>query len=94
MAKQVWRAVQIIVIILISIILGACAATTSKAGGDPWEPINRGVFTVNHNLDKVTLKPVAKGYRQVMPTFVRRSVGNFFASLRTPLTDNLSCRSS
>ena len=44
MGKQVWRAVQIIVIILISIILGACAGTTSKAGGDPWEPLNRGVL--------------------------------------------------
>lgn len=95
MRKQFWRALQIVVIILVSIILGACAGTSSNArgenaangpGGDPWEPVNRGVFAVNHSLDKVTLKPVARGYREVVPTFVRRGVANFFANLRTPLT--------
>ncbi len=86
MAKQIWRAMQIIVIILISIILGACAGTSSEADGDPWEAINRGIFTVNHSLDKVTLKPVAKGYKKVVPAFMRQGVGNFFANLRTPLT--------
>lgn len=95
MSKLIQRAVQIILVTVISIILGACAGPTSVArsentvdhsAGDPWEPLNRGIYTVNHSLDEVALKPVAKGYRKVLPAFVRRGLGNFYANLRTPLT--------
>ena len=53
---------------------------------DPWEPLNRGIYTVNRGLDTVTLKPAAQGYRKILPSFVRRGVTNFFSNLRTPLT--------
>ncbi len=95
MSKLIQPAVQIILVTVISIMLGACAGSTSIArtektadlsAGDPWEPLNRCIYAVNHNLDKVTLKPVAKGYRKVLPAYVRRGVGNFYANLRTPLT--------
>ena len=92
MSKLIQRAVQIILVTVISIMLGACAGPTSiarsektadRSAGDPWEPLNRGIYAVNNNLDKVTLKPVAKGYRKVLPAFVRRGVGNFYRNLRT-----------
>ena len=95
MSKIIQPAVQIILVILIAVILGACAGpgsiarsekTADQTAGDPWEPLNRGIYTVNDVLDKVTLKPVAKGYRKVLPAFVRRGVSNFYANLRTPLT--------
>ncbi len=95
MFKIFQPAVQIILVTVISIMLGACAGPTSIAmrektadhsPGDPWEPLNRGIYTFNHSLDKVTLKPFAKGYRKVLPAFVRRGVANFYANLRTPLT--------
>jgi len=95
MSKVTWRNVQIVPVILISAIVGACAGPTSIANSvnavehsksDPWEPLNRGIYTFNHGVDKATLKPVAKGYRKVLPVFVRRGVRNFFANLRTPLT--------
>ncbi|MCH7831184.1 MAG: VacJ family lipoprotein [Proteobacteria bacterium] len=94
MSKLIQRAVQIILVTVISIILGACAGPTSiarsektadRSEGDPWEPLNRGIYTVNNSLDKVTLKPVAKAYRKVLPGFLRRGVANFYANLRTPL---------
>ena len=34
---------------------------------DPWESFNEKMFTVNRNLDRFILKPVARAYRVVMP---------------------------
>jgi phospholipid-binding lipoprotein MlaA len=47
---------------------------------DPLEPWNRGVFSFNEGLDKAVLKPVANGYRKVVPEPIRRAVGNFFGN--------------
>lgn len=69
--------------ILLVAMLAACAGTPSS---DPWEPANRGIYAVNDGLDRVTLKPVAKVYRKLLPAPMRRGVGNFFSNLRTPLT--------
>ena len=95
MNKHTWQAAQIILVILMSIILGACAGPQSIAKGkdtsalsaaDPWESLNRRIDAVNRGLDSVTLKPAAQGYRKILPAFVRRGATNFFSNLRTPLT--------
>ncbi len=95
MNKHNWQAAQILLVIVMSVILGACAGTQSIAKGkdtsaisatDPWEPLNRGIYAVNRGLDSVTLKPAARGYQELLPVFVRRGVTNFFSNLRTPLT--------
>lgn len=52
---------------------------------DPIEPVNRGVFYVNDKLYRWVLKPVAKGYRYVVPEGVRIAVRNFFSNLGTPI---------
>ena len=52
---------------------------------DPIEPVNRGIFYVNDKLYRWVLKPVAKGYKYVMPEGVRISVRNFFFNLATPI---------
>lgn len=52
---------------------------------DPIEPFNRGVFWFNDKLYVHALKPVARGYRAVLPEPVRKSVGNFFHNLATPV---------
>ncbi len=48
---------------------------------DPFEKLNRRIQRVNDFADKVILKPVAKGYQNVVPGFMRNSVGNFFGNL-------------
>lgn len=53
---------------------------------DPWEPLNRKVFGFNQFADRILLKPIAKGYKAVLPAPVRRSVGNFFFNLGEPAT--------
>ena len=47
---------------------------------DPLERWNRGVFSFNEGLDKAVLKPVANGYRKVVPEPIRQAVGNFFGN--------------
>jgi len=51
---------------------------TSGEAKDPIEGFNRAVFSFNDGLDKVVLKPVAKGYDAVLPNPVRTGVTNFF----------------
>ncbi|MFC1895950.1 VacJ family lipoprotein [Thermodesulfobacteriota bacterium] len=51
---------------------------------DPLAPWNRAMFHFNDKLYFWVLKPVARGYRAVIPEPVRRGVGNFFHNLTTP----------
>lgn len=72
-------------------ILAGCASSIpaaskeDRSAADPWEPLNRRVNAMNDNVDKVTLKPLAKAYEFVVPSLVRRGIGNFSANLLTPL---------
>jgi phospholipid-binding lipoprotein MlaA len=61
------------------------APPDQRSPADPWEPLNRKIHGFNTGLDKVTLKPIAKGYRAVFPQFIRTGIGNFSSNLRTPL---------
>ncbi len=51
---------------------------------DPLEPLNRKIHAFNMAADRAVMRPVARGYRKVVPAPVRRSVTNFFSNLRTP----------
>ena len=52
---------------------------------DPIEPFNRGVFWFNDKLYFYAFKPVARGYRAVLPEPARKSVDNFFLNLAAPV---------
>ena len=70
------------VILMLSLAHSARAAPPS----DPLEPFNRAMYTFNDVFDRALLKPLATGYRYVIPSPVRRGVGNFFNNLRAPTT--------
>lgn len=56
---------------------------------DPWEPVNRKVFKFNESVDDYVFKPVAKGYRWIVPDPIERGVGNIFSNLNDiPVTVN------
>ncbi|MEX8519571.1 MAG: VacJ family lipoprotein [Leptothrix sp. (in: b-proteobacteria)] len=55
-------------------------ATAQKP--DPLEPLNRKVFAFNEAVDQAVLKPVATVYHDVVPSPVRRGVGNFFYNVK------------
>lgn len=62
---------------------------TFRSKQDPWEPVNRKIFGFNEKVDGYLFKPVAKGYRWVMPDPLEIAVGNVFSNLRDiPITLN------
>lgn len=67
--------------LLLSCVALAMSPATRATEGDPLEFINRPVFVFNDALDKVVLRPLAKGYDFVVPAPAQRGVGNFFANL-------------
>jgi phospholipid-binding lipoprotein MlaA len=52
---------------------------------DPLEPINRAFFKFNDKFYFWILKPVASGYKAIIPEDGRVGVRNFFSNLTTPI---------
>jgi phospholipid-binding lipoprotein MlaA len=81
-----------VLIVLMLATLSACATSNppapkaERALYDPWEPMNRRVNAFNDNVDKVTLKPLAKAYEAVLPQPMRRGINNFSRNLLIPLS--------
>jgi phospholipid-binding lipoprotein MlaA len=48
---------------------------------DPWESINRPIFTFNDTLDTYALKPLAQGYQYVTPQFLEDGIHNMFRNI-------------
>lgn len=65
-------------------LMAGCATTQQTervAKIDPFESMNRAVFTFNENADEYVIKPVAEAYQFVLPDFVRTGVTNFFSNI-------------
>jgi phospholipid-binding lipoprotein MlaA len=60
--------------------LNGCA-TTAKDPRDPLENWNRGMQSFNDHLDDYAMKPLAKGYQWIMPSFADQGVSNFFSNI-------------
>jgi phospholipid-binding lipoprotein MlaA len=70
---------------VVLMLLSGCAST----GGDHRDPIegfNRAVYKFNDGLDRVVFKPIAKGYRAVMPGPLDKGVSNFFGNIEDVVT--------
>lgn len=63
------------------VVVCGCATTAPATPGDPWEGMNRAVFSFNEALDAAVLKPVATGYQKVVPQVVRTGVHNVFGNI-------------
>ncbi len=70
------------------LLTGACASNVTpredRSPADPWEPLNRTMYNVNDAVDRVSLRPVARAYKAVLPSFVRQGVTNFSRNLFVP----------
>lgn len=61
-------------------------AMAQSAAGDPFESINRAIYSFNAAFASTVSAPVADAYRTVLPTDVQTGVDNFFTNLREPVT--------
>lgn len=52
---------------------------------DPLEPLNRALFVFNDKAYFWVMKPVAQGYRAIVPETARISVRNFFRNIAMPI---------
>ncbi|HQT27142.1 MAG TPA: VacJ family lipoprotein [Burkholderiales bacterium] len=68
-----------IAILMLMLALAGCATPYNRK--DPLEPLNRKIYKFNDTVDKAVLKPVAKGYDEVVPFGIRVMIGNFFSNL-------------
>jgi phospholipid-binding lipoprotein MlaA len=74
------RRLTLLLAALALLLLQGCASLSGPDPADPWEPMNRKVTAFNDVADDVVLRPVAVFYGQVLPTFVRKGIGNFFSN--------------
>jgi len=51
---------------------------------DPFEPVNRAIFSFNNAADRIVLEPIAKGYKK-LPSPIQSGINNFLSNLRTPI---------
>ncbi|WP_020166665.1 MULTISPECIES: MlaA family lipoprotein [Methylotenera] len=79
---------------LLAIFVSGCATTNNN---DPLEGVNRGIYKFNDVADRAIIKPVAKAYKAVTPSPIRKGFNNFFnnlGSLTTVLNDLLQFKFS
>lgn len=88
--KSVPRLLPAISVSLAALLLAACAGIKAappeaRSPRDPWEPYNRAMYGFNRGLDRVVLRPVARGYDWLAPASVQRGIGNAFTNLHYPV---------
>lgn len=75
------RALHFLFTALVLGLLFGCATGPNANPKDPLEPMNRAIYTFNDAVDSAVLKPVATGYKAVVPSPIRTGVSNFFSNL-------------
>ncbi|MGQ0741019.1 MAG: MlaA family lipoprotein [Alphaproteobacteria bacterium] len=60
------------------------AALAAEDANDPLEGVNRSIFHASLVTDHLVIRPIALGYRHVVPKPVRKSVRNFLNNLDSP----------
>jgi phospholipid-binding lipoprotein MlaA len=85
-----WRAAA--VILAAAALLAGCANQPGEAdtqiaaepNNDPLEPVNRQILEVNQFLDRILLRPIAKGYVAVVPEDGRDAVRRVLDNMKEP----------
>ncbi len=79
------RSAKTILAALLAVGAAGCASIPpeDREPYDPWEAVNRPIWTFNYTFDRYLLRPIAKGYDTVAPKPVKFAVFNFFENLRT-----------
>ncbi len=79
---SLFKKLRVMLVVAAVVALTGCASTSGYSDPrDPIEGFNRVMFEFNDALDRALLKPLAKGYRAVMPSPVDKGITNFFSNL-------------
>ena len=73
-----------LVVLALALLSGCASNPPTGPVHDPFEGVNRKIYAFNTAVDDAVLKPVAKGYRLVLPDVVEDGIGNFFSNLAEP----------
>lgn len=68
-------------LLALAAVLGGCASVPHPNPADPFEGYNRSMQRFNDAVDDAVLAPLARTWRDHVPSFVRIGVGNFFGNL-------------
>jgi len=63
-------------------LISGCATMQNGDPRDPYESFNRAMFEFNEGFDDAIGKPVARGYKAVLPYEIRVRVRNFFSNIQ------------
>ena len=66
---------------IVILALQGCASVKSADARDPWESMNRSIYNFNAAVDTVAIKPAARIYVNVVPSFVRTGLHNVVSNL-------------
>jgi phospholipid-binding lipoprotein MlaA len=67
-----------LITLLTCLLLSGCARGPNPI--DPFEHYNRNTYRLNEKLDNNFVKPVAEGYHDITPYFIRKSISNIFSN--------------
>ena len=70
---------SVCLLLLVAAFAGGCASSATP--GDPIEGFNRAMFSFNEGVDDALLRPIASGYKAVVPEPARDCVGNVFSNI-------------
>ena len=78
-----------IIFLVLPIFFYGCASSPDTAGkqeNDPFESLNRQIYSFNEGADEYVIGPIAHGYRYIFPDQVRDSIRNFLLNLKPPMS--------
>jgi len=73
-----------VILVAATLLFSGCA--TVQNNHDPIEGMNRATDSFNDGLDRITLKPLAKGYVAVTDNKMRKAISNFYDNITYPNT--------
>jgi phospholipid-binding lipoprotein MlaA len=70
------------------LLLADCATLPNgkPAKGDPFERVNRSIYSFNSAADRAVFRPIARGWKAAVPTPIRHGLSNFISNLAYPGT--------
>lgn len=89
--KVVLKSVAPLMVMISLLFISGCSTLSVKddptkhVASDPYEGLNRSIYSFNRGADKIVLRPIARAYDATLPKPAKTGVSNFFSNLREPL---------